>query len=106
MDAVEPELIEKVKHAASHTEGVQDITSIRMRWVGHSIHAEVDIVADCELTLSKAHDIAEEARHAMLHAVPKLTKVTVHIDPCEHSDKNPHEKLAHHDQRVASLTSF
>lgn len=101
MDAVEPELIEKAKHAASHVTGVQSIASIRMRWVGHSLHAEADVVADCELTLAKAHDIAEEARHAMLHAVPKLTKVTVHVDPCGHNGENPHKKLVHHDQKTS-----
>ena len=29
----------------------------------------------------QAHDVAEDARHNMLHAVPKLTSVTVHVDP-------------------------
>ncbi len=96
MDAVDPELLEKVTHAASHVTGVEKVSNIRMRWVGHSLYAEGEIIVDEDLSVSKAHNIAEEVRHEMLHAVPKLTKVTVHVDPCGHSGKEPHAKLAHH----------
>lgn len=87
MDAVEPELVEKAEHTASHIEGVQKVIGIQMRWIGHSLYAEGEIVADCTLPLKNAHDIAEKAQAAMLQAVPKLKKVTIHIDPCEHLDK-------------------
>jgi divalent metal cation (Fe/Co/Zn/Cd) transporter len=54
-------------------------------------------VADCELTLAEAHAVAERARHAMLHAVPKLADVRVHVDPCAHRGVDHHAELAHHD---------
>jgi hypothetical protein len=34
----------------------------------------------------------------MLHAVPKLTEVTVHVDPCNHHGIDHHAAVAHHDQ--------
>lgn len=94
MDAIEPELVEKARHAASHVDGVQKVTGIRMRWIGHSLYAEGEIIADCTLPLSKAHAIADDVQLAMLHAVPKLTKVVVHVDPCGHNGQDPHAKLA------------
>ena len=70
-------------------EGVERVTNVRARWIGHTIHAEALIVADADLTLSEAHEIAERARHAMLHAVPKLTTVTVHVDPSDRRRRRP-----------------
>jgi hypothetical protein len=34
----------------------------------------------------------------MLHAVPKLSTVTVHVDPCSHDGADHHAALAHHDR--------
>lgn len=102
MDAVDPQLIEQATAAARGADGVQDVSAIRARWIGHTIHAEALIVADSELTLRAAHDVAEDARHRMLHAVPRLTSVTVHVDPCGHEGHDHHAALAHHDRRARS----
>jgi cation diffusion facilitator family transporter len=99
MDAVEPTLVEQATAAAASAEGVQRVSTVRARWIGHTIHAEALIVADAGLTLADAHRVAERARHKMLHAVPRLSSVTVHVDPSEQSaGLDPHAELAHHDQ--------
>jgi cation diffusion facilitator family transporter len=104
MDAVDPELLGQVERAANEPDGVMGVNSVRARWIGHEIHAEVTIVAHCDVTLRAAHAIAEDARHAMLHAVPRLTDVTVHVDPCGHDGHDPHAELAHHDVSVTAAT--
>jgi cation diffusion facilitator family transporter len=101
MDAVDPELIVQAEEAAAHAAGVEGVSRLRARWLGHNIVAEAQIVADCRLTLLEAHAVAERARHAMLHAVPKLADVQVHVDPCAHDGVDPHAEVAHHDQRPA-----
>jgi cation diffusion facilitator family transporter len=102
MDAVDPRLVERATEAARGAEGVQEVSTVRARWIGHTIHAEALIVADCELTLYEAHAIAERARHRMVHAVPKLSTVTVHVDPCAHGGEDHHAALAHHDRPAAT----
>jgi cation diffusion facilitator family transporter len=97
MDAVDPRLIEQASAAASEAEGVQRVSAVRARWIGHAIHAEALIVADADLSLGQAHEVAERARHNMLHAVPRLNTVTVHVDPCDHDGRDHHAELAHHD---------
>jgi cation diffusion facilitator family transporter len=97
MDAIEPELLDRAERAAAGVDGVQEVGEVRARWLGHSIVAEARILADRDITLAQAHDIAEDARHAMLHAVPKLTDVIVHVDPCSHEGSDAHERLNHHD---------
>lgn len=98
MDAVDPEMLEHAREAALREAGVEEVTEMRARWIGHTVHAEAHITADCDLTLNAAHAVAERARHAMLHAVPKLTSVTVHVDPCGHDGHDAHADLAEHDQ--------
>ncbi len=99
MDAIEPEILERAEAAARTASGVEDVSMVRARWIGHSLHAEMHVIADCYLTLSEAHAVAERARHAVLHEVPKLYNVMVHVDPCGHDGLDPHEELAHHDLR-------
>lgn len=99
MDAIDPEILALAESATRGAEGVQEVTAVRARWIGHSLHAEVHIIADCDLKLSEAHAVAERARHVVLHTVPKLADVVVHVDPCGHDGSDPHADLAHHDRR-------
>ena len=96
MDAIDPELLDRAERAARTAEGVQDVSSVRARWIGHSLHLDAHIVADCDLRLTEAHAVAERARHAMVHAVPKLASATVHVDPCDHEGSDHHADLSHH----------
>ncbi len=97
MDAVDPRLVAQATAAAAEADGVQRVDMVRARWIGHAIHAEALIVADADLSLREAHEVAERARHNMLHAVPKLSTVTVHVDPCGHEGLDHQAALAHHD---------
>jgi cation diffusion facilitator family transporter len=98
MDAVDPELVAQATVAASQADGVQSVSTVRARWIGHAIHAEALIVANAELSLGEAHEVAERARHNMLHAVPRLSSVTVHVDPADELGRDYHADLAHHDR--------
>src|SRR5712692_4155073 len=97
MDAVDPQLVQQTTTAARSVDGVRDVSQVRVRWIGHSLHAEALVTADANLSLDAAHDVAEAARHAMLHAVPKLATVIVHVDPVSADGRDYHAELAHHD---------
>jgi divalent metal cation (Fe/Co/Zn/Cd) transporter len=73
------------------------VSELRLRWIGHRLRAEVAVVVDGELTVREAHQVAVDAEHAMLHAVPKLTAALVHADPAPVAGgPDPHLVLAHH----------
>ena len=93
MDAVDPSTVDEAERVLAGTPGVLGVNRLRMRWVGHQLHAETDVVVDDTLTLVDAHAIAVDAEHRLLHAVPRLTAVTVHTDP---ADAGVHDALAHH----------
>jgi cation diffusion facilitator family transporter len=102
MDAVEPGLLQRARTAAESASGVESVSEIRARWIGHTLHAEVLLTAKGSLPLNQAHAVAERARHAMLHAVPKLSSVTVHVDPHSDDGHDHHAELAHHDHASAA----
>ena len=83
MDAVDPELYEEFKHIASHVDGVMDVHSTAIRWVGHRQRAEFHIIVNCQMPTCQSHAIAENVRHELFHALPALADIMVHVDPCE-----------------------
>ncbi len=100
MDAVDPGLVDDAEAALAAVPGVRAVGGVRMRWIGHQLRAETDVVVAPELTVVQAHAIAVDAEHALLHAVPRLVGATVHTDPApDDHDPDPHRVLAHHDDR-------
>jgi len=96
MDAVDPALVEKLEMATKQVPGVQSLEMMRVRWIGHTLHAEANIEVDGKLSTLDSHEIAEEVRHAMMHAAPWLRSATVHVDPCRHDGQDHHTITSHH----------
>ncbi|MER6617587.1 cation diffusion facilitator family transporter [Streptomyces xantholiticus] len=97
MDAVDPALVDTAEHALLDVPGVQAVSELRLRWIGHRLRAEVAVVVDGELNVREAHRVAVDAEHALLHAVPRLTAALVHADPAPvPGAPDPHLALEHH----------
>jgi len=96
MDAVDPELVDAVEKHAAGIAGVKRIHGVRVRWLGHSLEAELHSDVDSQLSTADSHAIAQEIEHALLHALPQLATVTVHIDPASAANEDFHAVTAHH----------
>jgi len=96
MDAVDPSTVDEVEAILRETDGVRDVGSVHLRWIGHKLRAECDIVVDAHLTVVEAHRIAVDAEHRLIHAVPRLTAALVHADPEPHDGTDHHADLNHH----------
>jgi cation diffusion facilitator family transporter len=81
MDAVDPTIVDQATTAISSVEGVQQIRELRIRWIGHTLRAEVDSTADPTLSITQAHDLAHHAETHLLANVRRLTAATVHVSP-------------------------
>ncbi|MEE8329120.1 MAG: cation diffusion facilitator family transporter [Thermodesulfovibrionia bacterium] len=102
LDGVDPEVIDEIKHAINHTPGVQNVAEVRVRWLGHRLHAEVNIAVGPELSVEKGHEIAKEVRHQLLHHLQYLSNATIHIDPVNASGEGHHRIVEHiHDDLPA-----
>jgi cation diffusion facilitator family transporter len=81
MDAVDPALVDTAERTLQTIPGVVTVRSVRMRWIGHEIHADADLDIDAHTNLADAHSLAHDAEHELTHAVPKLTGAVVHAYP-------------------------
>jgi len=96
MDSVEPDLVDDVYRVLASVPGVQAVEDVRIRWLGHELRAEAEIVSDADLSLADAHAIAEEAHHRLLHDIRRLGQATIHSSPCDHDGRDHHASTAHH----------
>jgi cation diffusion facilitator family transporter len=96
LDGVDPEVIDEIRQAVNHTEGITDISEVRVRWLGHRLHAELNIAVSPELSVEKGHEIAKEVRHRLLHQLRYLSNATIHVDPAGASGEKYH-RIDEHD---------
>jgi len=100
LDSVDARVVPTIIDEASDVPGVEGVDEVRARWVGHTLHIAMNIEVDAELTLRKAHEIAEEVRHRLFHNLEGVSEVIIHTDPHNHDGKDPHELTAHHMQEA------
>jgi cation diffusion facilitator family transporter len=95
LDGVNPHVVDEIRHAAAHVLQVKEVTDVRARWLGHRLHAEVNVTLPSQLTLRDAHSVAEEVRHQLLHHLKYLSLVVIHVDPEEKSGERHHRIEMH-----------
>jgi len=95
IDGIDPAIPDEIRHAAAHTEGVKDVTEVRVRWIGHRLHAEANVAVDPELSVEAGHVIAKEVRHKLLHHLTYLSNAVIHVDPLNASGEEHHYVSGH-----------
>jgi cation diffusion facilitator family transporter len=96
MDAVDPALVEEAERTLRASAGVLGAGDVRLRWVGHQLRAECEIIVSADATAIEAHEVAVNAEHDLLHALPRLSAALVHADPWPREGTDPHQVLAAH----------
>jgi divalent metal cation (Fe/Co/Zn/Cd) transporter len=95
LDGVDPAVTDEIRHIADHVDGVVEITDVKVRWLGHRLHAEINITVDSLLSVEKGHAIAKEYRHELLHHLRYLSDATIHVDPVTASGPEYHHIVEH-----------
>ncbi len=90
LDGVDPEIIQEARGAANQVSGVREVTEVRVRWIGHRLHAEVNIAVDSELTVAQGHEIANKVQNQLLSHLGCLSNATIHVDPVDASGEKHH----------------
>lgn len=96
MDAVAPDVVDRVEEVLREMGRLESVDDIRMRWIGHHLRAEVEVTVDGSLTVVEAHDIAVEAQHRLLHEIARLVTAIIHTNPSSVEGQDHHAPLAHH----------
>ena len=96
MDAVDPVLVEQAEQALCATPGVLGVGQVRLRWIGHQLRAECEVIVDAGASAVQAHQVGVDAEHHLLHALPRLAAALVHADPQAEAGDDHHAVLASH----------
>lgn len=104
MDAIEPDYLDRAEKVLARHKMVRAVYRVRMRWLGHRLHAEINVAVDADLTTAQSHEIAEELRHDLFHAFPNLSEVLVHVEPWQPLEKS-HRLTVHHERPPQLLGS-
>jgi cation diffusion facilitator family transporter len=96
MDAVDPALLDQAERTLRATPGVLGAGQVRLRWIGHHLCAECEVIVDAGASAVQAHQVAVDAEHNLLHALPRLAAALVHADPQAEVGADHHAALATH----------
>ena len=95
LDGIDPEIVDTIRHAAAHASGVAQVSDVRARWLGHRLHAELNVSVASHLSVIQAHTITKEVRHELMHHLPYVSSVIVHVDPPEEPGEEFHRIVEH-----------
>ena len=81
MDAVDPGLVQAARDAVTTVDGILEVRDLRLRWIGHTLHADADITVSADLPVVEGHDIAHHAEEHLLEQLPRLSAAVIHVSP-------------------------
>ena len=93
MDGIDPSLVESAEHTLSRVPGVTAVRSVRMRWIGHEIHAEAELDVEATTSLVAAHAVAHRAEAELVRTTARLTTAVVHAYPA-HQEGGSRERVS------------
>lgn len=90
LDGVEPETLDQLRASALEVSGVEDVTDLRARWMGHQLYAEASVVVASTLSVGEAHVIAAAVEHQLVHHVAHVHGVVIHVCPADNAGAEFH----------------
>ena len=90
LDGVDPDVQDEIKTKAASTEGVLEVSEVRVRWFGHEMIGELNVSVEPDISVEQGHEIALRVRRELLQKLEFLSNVTIHIDPATASGEKHH----------------
>ncbi|MEO1402831.1 MAG: cation diffusion facilitator family transporter [Cyanobacteria bacterium J06635_1] len=79
LDGVDPDITDTLRHAAEHVTEVESIGTIRARWLGHRLYAELDVVVAEDCSVKDGQAIAEAVSRQLQDHIPYLGNAVVRV---------------------------
>ena len=76
------EVSARLLDTARSVDGVRDVHALRTRHIGPGLQADMHVLVDADLSVSRGHDIACDVERA-LRDHPEVADVLVHVEPWE-----------------------
>jgi len=81
LDGIDPVKLAQIENVAAGVEGVNELSDVRARWLGHSIRAEMRIAVNDGLSVSEGHEVAQRVRGALQQEVEFLGDAVLDVRP-------------------------
>ena len=78
-DSVPAEIVKSIAKVGASNESVLGVDSIRARWAGHNLWAELLIVLSSELAVGEVQTVTDNLRAALVVEIPQLRVDTISI---------------------------
>ncbi|PKH06141.1 cation diffusion facilitator family transporter [Moritella sp. Urea-trap-13] len=75
------DIVNSIQQLASNDNDVKEVHAIRSRCSGSAVIADFHLLVEPHLTVKEGHEIAKGFRSKILHLMPNLTDITIHIEP-------------------------
>lgn len=79
--AAPPEVLGEIERLVRATPGVHHVHTIRTRYLGGGIAADLCVHVDPQITVFEGHEISERVRERLIADGPHIVDVVVHIEP-------------------------
>ncbi len=84
--ACDEETERQIRACALQQEGVLGVDWMRTREFGPRIYVDMEILADGQMTLEAAHEVAEHVHDEIEGAFPKVKHIMVHVNPADRTE--------------------
>ncbi len=75
------DLIEEIRSYAEKIPGVQETEKCFVRKAGMTYHVDLHIGVNRSITVEEGHDISHNVKNELLHKLPQIADVLIHIEP-------------------------
>ena len=72
---------ERMKNVISEVKGVKGIDLLQTRLFGSKMYVDIEISAEGDISLTEAHEIAEDVHHTVENSFRDVKHCMVHVNP-------------------------
>src|SRR5262245_5716705 len=90
LDGVDPDVIDEIRETARQTPRVEEVSEARVRWLGHRLHAELNVAVDARGTVAEGPELAAAVERSAPAILRVLPHATIHVDPVGASGDDHH----------------
>ena len=82
------DVIQEVENISLNIEGIKSVNEIKARKHGGQILVDMKICVDKNLTVEQGHNLASQAKFAVISANENIKDVLIHVNPCRDDDSH------------------
>ena len=83
LDGVDPALVDRAEHSIRSVPGINDVETVRMRWLGHRLSVEATVTSDPAMPVGRFHQLEHQADDLIRGSVPGVA--AVRLNPSTHA---------------------